>query len=244
MIRRRTNMKRIIFLCLGVISLNTGFAQNVLSEKQSLQLLENAFMTRMEKSNIAINFEGISFGLKDPQAIFSLPSYKMYRGGHVYISGKKMEIKLGLMNCISDGHIFLMSDEQNQTIYIDSVERKVLMQPLQKETPMPDFWDSFEELVGKGELLYEGQEMVNGTKCHKIKAQYATGNIHAIFWVAVQTGQLYLMAEWQNKSYDVYWVKSIKDAPTKYSYTINLPQKTMTDFHGYEVFDNRFSGKN
>ena len=211
-------------------------AQN--SDEKAIQLMDKAIGKAIESNNIAISFEGIAYGLKDPKSIFVLPMYEVKRGGFLFIDGEKMEMQLGAMKSLSDGKLVVVVDEVSKTIFVDSVRNH----PLIKTDAPIDIAQLFKENFGEGNMSYEGEETINGRKCYKIKSSfdYKEKN-HVYYWIEKNSEKLYLMAEWQNNAYDVYWLKSIDSAPQAHEYAINLPKKELEQYYGYNVIDQRFA---
>ncbi len=100
----------------------------------------------------------------------------------------------------------------------------------------------FRENIGDCDLVYVAKEMVQKKEYHKIKSvcKRGTQEISVLYWVDVQTNQLFLMSEFQNGTYNAYWIRNTGPAPSGHNYAVNLPKKEMDKFHGYEVFDNRY----
>jgi hypothetical protein len=234
--------KTLTLLCLLLLFLPQGVvrAQNE-EEKKAYALLDKAFGGFNEaNSNVGLYFEGIAYGIADPLKIFTLDVYRVVRGGFVFVDGNKYEMQLGTIKTLCDGNISTAIDETSKMMLIDSVR---------KETTYQNFGDSLNitklinETFGDSKLNYLGEETINAHRCHKIKAVIKGGNLtdaHVLYWVDTTTGQLYLMAEWQNKSYDVYWFSKTGPAPKNHSYQIYLPKKELTTYYGYNVIDNRY----
>ena len=96
----------------------------------------------------------------------------------------------------------------------------------------------------EGTLKYQGIVEINKHKCHKIRSDIKnnTGGTHVIYWVEEKTGMLYLMADYQNKAYNVYWINKVGKVPAKTNFSIYLPAKQLSEYHGYTIIDNRFNG--
>lgn len=217
---------------------HTGiYAQVNTADDKAFQLLDAAIGKAMETGNVSISFEGIAFGQAQPQSIFKLPVYQVVRGGYLYIDGDKFEMQLGGMKNLSDGKTVVVVDEISKTMYVDSVRPSALLDTLGK----PDINKLLDETIGDGKLTYLGEEMLNGKKCHKVRNDVTgTDSKHVLYWINSQTGKLYLMAEWQNNAYDVYWFGNVGKAPKGHDYSVHLPNKELENFYGYMVIDNRF----
>lgn len=214
-----------------ILSTSHSFSQN----PDPLKLLDKALGGALGQNNMSITFEGIAYSQQDPVAIFNLPVYEVIRGGYVYVDGKKYEMKLGSMKAISDGQIMVVADEVSKTLYIDS------LRTLPADSVVPLVERLVSENFGEGNLSYIGKEKVNGKMCHKIKSSFSNQfNTHVYYWIEVATDKLYLMAEWQNVGYDIYWFNNIGKAPSNYDYSVNLPNTELDTYYGYNVIDNRF----
>lgn len=206
-------------------------------DEKAYKILDKAIGDVFTSQNIGIYFEGIAFGIKKPEEIFTLPVYKVFRGGYLFVKDDKFEIELGLMKTICDGNVMVVVDEQSKTMLIDSVRNKELEIK----------YEELESLVGKdfkdGTLVYNGIVAVNNVKCHKITSvvKNNSSSVDITYWVDVATENLYLMAENQNASYNVYWFNKVGKAPLNHTYQFFLSKKTMTSFQGYSVIDNRFT---
>lgn len=229
-----------LFINLLFSSLLTAQPQTE-EEKKAYALLDKAFGGFNEtNSNVGLYFEGIAYGISDPVKIFTMDVYRIVRGGFMFVDGDKYEMQLGTVKTLCDGSISTVIDEVSKTMIIDSVR---------KESTYKNFGDSLNinnlisQTFGDSRLSYLGEETINGHKCHKIKAGINGGAMdksHILYWIGMATSQLYLMAEWQNKGYDVYWFSKTGQAPKEHSYKIYLPKKELTTYYGYNVIDNRY----
>src|SRR6478735_10406925 len=86
---------------------------------RSLKVFEN-------KSRIAINFETVAFGLKQPLDVFSKAVYQQHKGGYIYMDGGKYEYNVGMVKILCDAKLMIYVDEINKQILIDSVRGKDL----------------------------------------------------------------------------------------------------------------------
>jgi len=229
-----------------VLSIVLGFTQTALAQQATVSaddkaytILDKAIGETFTSQNIGIYFESIAFGIDKPESIFTLPVYKVFRGGFVLIDKDKYQVELGLMKSMSDGKLMVVVEEESKTMIIDSV-RKGTKEEEQEEMDAflkDDFLD--------GVLEYQGTVMVNNRSCHKIKStlKNAKEDMHVIYWVDVKSGELYLMAEHMHNTNNVYWVSKVGKAPENQKYDIYVPKKGITNFHGYKVIDRRFTNE-
>lgn len=223
-----------------------SFAQTkAATNEKALQILDKAIGDVFSSENIGIYFEGIAFGIKKPEDIFTIPVYKVFRGGFLFVNKEKYQLELGLMKSISNGKLMVVIDEQSKTMVIDSV-RNTAGNDTIGELDSKELADLISEDFKEATLTYEGVVTINNHKCHKIKSIVTkkAGSTDVLYWVDTVTGQLFLMAENQNNAYNVYWFNRVGKAPENFKYDIFLPEKTLTTFHGYKVIDNRFSVEN
>ena len=68
-------------------------------------------------------------------------------------------------------------------------------------------------------------------------------NTHVLYWVAEKSNKLFLMAEWAEDSYNVYWIRSIGKAPKNHKYDIYLPNNELDKYLGLQVIDMRFASE-
>lgn len=224
------------FLLAIACSLATQFSFSQPSP-DPVQLLDKAIGRAIESSDVAIVFEAIGYGLKKPLNIFTFPSNQVIHGGFLFIEGNKSEMQLGPVKSISDGNLLVVVDDVSKTMFIDSV--RVI--PLIDNKEKPNIEKSFIETFGEGILSYEGEEKINGKDYHKIKSSFNNEeNGHSYYWLDKQTEQIYLMADWQNNAYDVYWFRSVGNSLKGHDYSINLPEKELETYYGYNVIDHRF----
>ena len=212
-------------------------AQTDPNKEKALDLLHKSFGGLGEKENYAIHFEAIASGLQEPKDIFKLPVYKIYKGGHLYCDGNKFEISTSGVKALCDGKLVVAINEMAKSMVIDSL-RRPKNEDSQKEIDIAKrFGHDFDDMT----IKYQGTEKINGKQCHKIYV-YLPDNpkYHVFYWIEVSTEKLYLMAEWQEKSYEVYWIRKIGKAPSNYVYNVNVPKKEIDKLYGYEVFDMRF----
>ena len=208
------------------------------NDQQAMLLLDKAMGNAIETCNVAIFFESIAFGLKDPTKIFNVPGNKLVKGGFIFIDGKNMEMQLGSMKNLSDGKITVVVDEATKTMFIDSLRDFQLMNSEEKS----GIDQLLTQTIGDGNIKYEGEESINNKLCHRIKSYFENEqNNHVCYWIEKKTGHLYLMAEWQNNAYDVYWIRRINEAPKEHEYSINLPTRELENYYGYMVIDHRYS---
>jgi hypothetical protein len=215
------------------------------NDEKAVQLLDKAIGDVFFTDNYAVYFEGIAFGVKNPEDIFTLPVYEVYRGGHLFVDKDNYELQGGFMKSLCDGKLMVVVEEQSKTMFIDSVDTDMADDSINDPYDTPEFNEVMKDYFTEGTLKYEGIVTINKHKCHKIRSDIKNnkGGTHVLYWVDVKTGMLYLMADYQDNGYCVYWIDKVGKAPAKNSYTIYLPAKLLTDFHGYTVIDNRFDVK-
>ncbi len=226
---------KMIAVLLVVISTAT-IAQTSSGREQAEKILDKAIGEVFASESIGISFEGIAYGINKPEDIFTLPVYKVYRGGYLFVNKDKYKVELGLMKSVSDGNVTVMVDEQSKTMIVDSVRKE-------QTAGTDDISALINEDFKESTLEYLGEVMINNHKCYKI-ISHVKGEKTATevgYWVDVASGQLYLMSEKQNDICNVYWFGKVGKAPEGYNYTVFLPKKQLTTFHGYTVVDNRFS---
>jgi hypothetical protein len=207
------------------------------TDDKAYKILDKAIGEPFASENMAIYFESLAFDVEKPESIFTLPVYQVYKGGFVMLNKDKYQVELGLMKSMSDGKLMVIVEEKSKTMIVDSV-RKGTKEEEQEEMDAflkDDFLD--------GTLDYLGTVMINDHSCHKIKSTLKNSkeDMHVLYWVDVQSGQLYLMAEHIHNAYNVYWVSKVSKTPENHTYDIYLPKKGVTSFHGYKVIDRRFS---
>ena len=213
---------------------------NSSAEPDPIQLLDKAIGKAVENKNIMILFKGIAFGLKDPKSIFNLPANKITKGGYMYLDDNKYELQLGNLKTLSDGKLVVVVDEISQTMFLDSIRSKPLINSQEKH----DVNKLMTEIFGEGTFIYKGEEVINKKTYYKIQSSFNNKEkSHVYYWIDKGTEKLFLMAEWQNNAYDVYWFNSIEKAPKKYNYNVNLPDKELEKYYGYNVIDYRFIRK-
>jgi hypothetical protein len=207
-------------------------------KEKSYAILDKAFGPIGDVENYAIYFEGIARNLKNPLEIFSLPVYKIYRTGHIYIMGKKFEIEMGEIKALSDGKLMVVINEDMRSLVIDSLRENYS----DEKTDLADVKELFGDYNSEDILTYMGTEVVNKKECHKIKAAPKdNSSMYVYYWVEVSSGKLLLMAEYMENSYDVYWIRKIGKSPEGYPFFVNVPKTEVKKLYGYEVFDMRFN---
>jgi hypothetical protein len=209
------------------------------TDDKAYQLLDKAIGSLFTSSNVGMYFEAIAFGIKTPESIFTLPVYKVFKGGFLFVNDDKFQIELGLMKSISDGKVTVIVNEQTKMMIVDSVRANNDSADINSQELESLLNDDFKDAV----LTYVDVVTINNHKCHKITSNVKKNSSAAdvIYWIDTTTGQLYLMAEKDNEAYNVYWLNKMGKAPANQSYTIYLPSKTLTTYHGYKVVDNRFT---
>lgn len=213
-------------------------AQNnaTVEEKKCYDMLDKALGKYLESDNMAIYFESIAFDIKDPEKIFSLPVYKVYKGGYMFILGKKYEIQVGTMKALCDGKLSVFIDETQKVMLVDSLNH---INP--SDSSLANMEAAMSESINDATLSYVGEVTLQAKKYHKIKA-VVSGKMsgHVLYYIDVTTGQMFLMAEYQNNTYTAYQFGKIAKVPAGHEFGIQLPKKEIQSFYGYEVIDNRF----
>jgi len=229
----------ILSALIGILFINVCnlSAQDINAKDQkAFDILNKAFGGIGEAKSYGIYFEGITYDVQKPSDIFSQPVYKVFRGGHLFANEKKFEIEVGKMKALCDGKLMVMINEEEKSMLIDSLRERS-----EKEMEGIDMIKILGEDFSNNGLSYEGIEKVNLKECHKIKAVFPNmPDYYVYYYVETASGKLYLMAEWQEKSYDVYWIQKIAKAPIGYDYNVNIPKNEIETLYGYQVFDLRF----
>ena len=206
--KRRNTINRIIsstvLLLLAVstcLPAQTGAAG---SSKKAEDILDKAIGDVFFTENFSVHFEALCTGLKKPEEIFKMPVYSVYRGGYVFVDGDKFEMNTGMIKTMSDGKLMIAVEERSKTMFIDSVKKDNKDCDLDS-LGLIEFDNSTKEFFIEGKLNYQGEELINSRKCHKIRSDIKNtmGETHVIYWVDVKTGKLYLMAEHQKEGYTV-----------------------------------------
>lgn len=205
-------------------------------DKKCFDLLDKSLGKYLEMDNMAIYFETIAFEVKEPEKIFTLPVYKVHKGGYMFTLGKKYEIQIGTLKALCDGKLCAFIDETQKTMFVDSL---VHISP--SDSSLANMEAAMDQSINDAKLSYVGEVVLQGKKCHKIKA-IVSGQMsgHVLYYVDMETGQMALMAEYQNSSYTVYHFGKITKVPAGHEFGIQLPKKEIQSFYGYEVIDNRF----
>lgn len=212
------------------------------SSNQAYEILEASIGHLDEKKGFALHFEGVAYELQKPLEIFSMPSYKVFRGGYLYVQGDKYELKLANTGAISNGVIYLVTDELNKMVYVDSINRSH-KDETQYGVSLTEFLD---KNIKDENIKLEGEEMVKGDLCYKIKAgmNIHEKDTHVLYYIGKKDKKLKMMAEWVNGSYTVYWIRSIGKAPSGHNYDFGFPTTQVEDLEGYKVFDFRYINLN
>lgn len=236
--KRTLNSKILLFLLLLNWWSVSAYAQQTTADDKAFKILDKAIGDVFTSEDMGIYFEAIAYEVEKPESIFTLPVYRVFRGGYMFVDKEKFRIELGLMKSICDGKLVVVVEEESKTMIIDSVRKD-------SEEGQEEEMNAFlnDEFLN-GTLSYIGTEKINNRACHKIKSTVKDDkeNTHVLYWVDQTTGQLYLMAEFQHNAYNVYWINKIGKAPEdKGRYNVYLPEKGLTTYHGYRVVDNRYT---
>lgn len=237
-------MKQFLLITWFLIGSLSAFAQNFKNtNEKAFKILDKALGQIIESQNVAVKFDAIGFDLKEPKEIFSLPVYKVFRGGYLYIKGKKFEMQMGASKSLCDGKILVVVDETSKMMYVDSVEASNPLAKGTEEEKSMAMSNSFFAIMGDHRLTYEGIERFSGRSLHRIRAVF-TGDVPEVtYWVDEKLGTLYMMSERHPTShlYTVYTVSSIRKVPDNHSFSVHLPKgRELEKYYGYEVIDNRF----
>jgi hypothetical protein len=234
----KNKINQVVFFLATLLLIQPGFCQND-QDKQALELLDKAMgPVGDEEGNAAVYFDAIAIGLKDPKEISSLPLYKVYKGGFFIQDKNKFEIQIGVMKALCDGKLMVVIDETAKSMVVDSVRDK----PPVELGEMPSFESLMDDNFGDMKITYEGKEQMNGKLCHKIKGTFLKEKTAMVYyWVQVDNNHLQMIAEKNDELYDVYVVKKISTAPKNHMYTVNLPNKELKTFYGYQVYDFRYT---
>lgn len=229
-----------LFLTIYCFALTiTCFAQNTAQagQQDARQIMEKA-MTKVGTGRFAIYFEALGYGLTKPQDIFTLPAYKVYKGGYFFNDNNRFELSTGIFKGVSDGSIMVFINEEEKSMVIDSIRTGT---PTGEEPTMEMFRSLLPGVAADQELVYDGKETLKGTACHRIKTQSQESQaIVSYYYVSVKDSRLVMMADYHDKKYDVYWIKKIASPPAAYTYTVKIPRHEVSKLYGYEVYDMRF----
>lgn len=226
----------LIICCFLFVQLSISQIQKI-TEINAVQLLDNAIGKAIKNNKVAVYMQAMALELKQPEDIFTMPEKEILRGGFIFIDGKKFEMKIGSVKNVSDGNLLLIVDEPSKTLFIDSIRNP----PLPDENASEEIKKMITETFTGGKITYDSREIINGHECYKIKSIFENSEKSLVYyWIDVQTEQLYLMAEFQNETYDVYWIKSVGEPPITHNYSLLLPLKKLDHYDDYKVFDNRF----
>lgn len=236
-------MKKIIkyknILMTAILLLSICSAAKAQVDSLALSILDKAIGFVYTKGAGAIYYETVAQNVADPMDIFSLPLYKVDKGGHWFLDGNKFEIKTAGTKALCDGKQLSIIDEETQIMYVDSVREEPLIKP---EDDMLSYDEMLDEQFGDGQMAYLGEEEVKGIPCHKIQANMEKmAEDYILYWISKKDHQLKLMAEKTDDLYTVYEIKKVGEAPKNYNYTLVLPKEEMTEFHGFQVVDMRFA---
>lgn len=230
-------LRQVVLIVVLIISTMTGVrAQQI--DSMAMSLLDEALGFIIEENSGAIYYETIARDLEDPLEIFTLPLYRVDKGGYWFFDGDRFEMVAGDIKALCDGKLLTLIDEENRFMYIDSVRLEPL---LDVEGEISGFDEFIDRQFGQGNATYLGEEIVKGKPCHKIKAymEKQAGD-YVLYWIDKAGMQLVLMAEKAESVYTVYEIKSVGKVPEDHSYKIVLPGHEIVDFYGFKVVDMRF----
>jgi hypothetical protein len=199
------------------------------------QMMEKTMKDLDHRSGFAIRFESIAFGVGKPKDIFTLPIYKVYKGGFVFMENDKCEYNMGMIKMLSDGKLYVYVDEASKSIVIDSVRNGT-----------EEVGDVFAEMFpGNSEnLTYTlmGKDTIGRFGlCNLVRCDMTKDKSHySLYWIDAKTGFMRMYAEYQEGRYNVYLISKISAPPSNHNYTVYVPKAELTTLAGYEVYDNRF----
>jgi hypothetical protein len=208
-----------------------------------LKILENA-MSKLQEPDYVIYYEGLALGTNSPTAIFTMPKYKIYRGGYFIVDNEKFELSLGLFKGLSDGKLVVYINEAEKSIMIDSVRATPLVETGDAD-PMVEYAKMMDFDMQNIKFNYEGKEKVNGHLCYKIKSnEHGKEKRFACYYVKVKDSKILLMSDFNGVAYDNFWIKEIKNAPKNHKFDIkNIPNTEISTLAGYKATDMRFVRK-
>jgi len=234
--------KLIILLAFAFMLFNGSilYAQQKDSTNEMNEIITKAFFP-FEQGSGAIYFNKVVYDLKDPLSIFSTPNEDAYLSCFYVFNGNKFAINLGEIQAMSDGQVFMSASLINAEMYIDSMHTE---NPITKTKPTyEDVVSLFKDDFGDDVLTDLGQETVNKVLCRKIKAGFSASKDYVLLWVDAKTNKLVLMADYQDKAFDVYWIKSMTNVPAEYDFSMSLPSHEIQNLAGFTVMDMRFADK-
>jgi hypothetical protein len=237
--RKLSKVLKLLLVIWGVFlaELQSSAQTNAGIQQEAMDLLDKAFAPVNNSETYGITFETIAYELKNPVDIFSLPGYKVHKGGYLYVSKNKYELKLPHVKAISNGVLSLMTDELNKVLYIDSVKSMNEIQEGREQ----DVKDLFNKNFRDQKLSIEKEETVSGEKCHRIKSTMLVNGVSAemIWWVS-KSGKLIMYAEKSGSGYTVFLIKNIGKVPAGHKFDFYFPREEKQELLGYKVFDFRY----
>lgn len=207
-------------------------------DSTALEILDEAIGFIFEEGSGAIYYENVALNVADPMDIFSLPLYKIEKGGYWFFDGDRFEMNAAGMKALCDGKLISLVDENTQMMYLDSVRKGPM---LEVEGEEPDMLQVIDKQFGDGNTKYLGEEEVKGRLCHKIEAHMEKmPDEYVWYWIDQKNSQLLLMAEHSGDSFTVYEIKKVGKVPKDHNYEIVMPNHELSEFYGFQVIDMRF----
>ena len=235
-------IRYLIFLVILLVCKPCTKAQAPVMDQKEMQAILDKAYGQLKSGNVGFYFEGLAFNVKKPLDIFTLPSYKVYRGGYYYTNGNKFEMNLGRMKAISNGKVMLMIDEVQHEIIIDSIRVALTDKDAEVNDALLQQALGF-TWKGDPQLEYAGKEKVKGHTCHVLRTKWDNSlKMSSVYYIDQHSNKMVLMADKHADGYDVYWIKKIDKAPAKHDYSVFIPNKEVNKLYGYQVTDMRFVG--
>lgn len=231
-------MNKIIILGFYISVCVLGFYKASAQQQQDARQIVDKAMNKIGTGKFAIYFEALGYGLKKPQEIFSLPAYKVYKGGYFYNDDKRFELSTGIFKGVSDGNLMVFINEEEKSMVIDSVRNTI---PTDEEPTLDMFMRVAPDIASNVSFVHDGKEILKGTECYRIKTSSSKDQaIVSYYYISIKDNKLVMMADYHDQKYDVYWIRKITSPPVSYNYEVKIPKKEVSSLYGYEVFDMRF----
>ncbi len=203
------------------------------------EVIGGAFKDLDLEKGFAMYFHKIAYGLSSPEQLFSAPAGQVLNDGHVICQGDKFDVKAGFMQGISNGEIYLVVNELERMVIVDSVHYEVH----QTDTLRQAFMQFLEQSMPDDAIKLEGEKVVAGDLCHVVRSDmtFEGEATHVYYYVRKSDLKLVLFAEYDGQMYTSYLVKKIGPAPKRHDYSFTFPEEEQTEFMGYKVFDFRYA---
>jgi hypothetical protein len=234
------NKIRILTIAISALAFGTAEAGAQI-DSTALDILDDAIGFIFDEGSGAIYYETVASNVADPMDIFSLPLYKVDKGGYWFFDGNRFEMNAAGMKALCDGKLISLVDENTHVMYLDSVRTGPM---LEVEGEQPDLLQVIDKQFGDGNTKYLGEEEVKGRMCHKIEAHMEKmPDEYVWYWIDKKTSQLVLMAEHSDDAFTVYEIKKVGKVPKNHNYKIVMPDHELSEFYGYQVIDMRFANR-